>query len=129
MALSNTSRRLAKRDLPQAEKGNLIEQVSRARSRLDDIARRVRRPEDLKAYNELWHDRQYAETLVPEPASSNGKALTYEPGMDVRHTSFGDGIVQGVQSDGNDSLITVQFADGTQKTFAASLVADKLIPC
>ena len=129
MTLSNTSRRLAKSDLPQTEKGTLIEQVSGARSRLDDTASRVRRPEDLKLYNELWQDRQYADTLlVSEPASSNTEALTYAPGMDVRHASFGDGIVQGVQSDGNDSFVTVEFADGTQKTFAASLVADKLVP-
>jgi hypothetical protein len=128
MALSNTSRRLAKSDLPQSEKGGLIEQVSQARSRLDDIARRVRRPSDLKLYNELWQDRQYAESPEPDAASSNGKALIYAPGMGVRHTAFGDGIVKAVQPDGNDSLVAVEFADGTQKTFAASLVADKLVP-
>ena len=47
MALSDTSRRLAKSDSAQPEKGALIEQVSQARSRLDEIARRVRRPGDL----------------------------------------------------------------------------------
>jgi hypothetical protein len=128
MALSNTSRRLAKSDLPASRKGVLIEQVSQARSRLDDIARRVRRREDLKLYNELWQDRQYTVMLQPEPNSSNGKTLNYTPGMAVRHTAYGDGVVQDVRLDGEDNLITVRFSDGTDKIFAASLVADKLIP-
>jgi hypothetical protein len=130
MALSNTSRRLAKSDLPHTEKGTLIEQVSQARSRLDDIARRVSRTQDLKLYAELWRDRQYVEIPSTEPPSSNGKTLIYEPGMAVRHTAFGAGVVQAVQPDPgrDDNLVTVRFADGAQKTFVASLVSDKLIP-
>jgi hypothetical protein len=128
MALSNASRRLAKSDLPQAEKGTLIEQVSQARSRLSDIARRLRRPEDLKLYTELWQDRQYSETPQPEAYSPNSPSRTYAPGMAVCHTVFGDGVVQSVQPDGNESLVTVRFGDGSQKTFAASLVSDKLMP-
>jgi hypothetical protein len=128
MALSNASRRLAKSNLRQADKGVLIERVSRARSRLDAIARRLRRPEDLKLYAELWQDRQYAQIPEPKPLAPDGKPLTYAAGMTVRHPAFGDGIVQTVQPDGDDSLVTVRFADGTQKTFAASLVSDKLMP-
>jgi hypothetical protein len=130
MVLSNSSRRLAKSDLPATHKGTLIEQVSQARSRLDDIARRVRRTQDLKLYAELWQDRQYADIPSAEPSSSNGKTLTYTPGMDVRHATFGEGVVQAVQPDANrdDNLVTVRFADGAQKTFAASLVSDKLVP-
>jgi len=129
MALSNSSRRLAKSDLPSTEKGMLIEQISQARSRLDDIARRVRRTQDLKVYAELWQDRQYAEIPSVEPPSPNGKALTYAPGMDVRHATFGEGVVQAIQPDGDDKLVTVRFVDGAQKTFVASLVSDKLVPC
>jgi hypothetical protein len=128
MALSNASRRVAKSDLPQLKKGTLMEQASQARSRLDDVARRVRRPEDLKLYAELWQDRLYAEVPQPEPPSSNGKALSYKPGMVVWHKTFGDGVVQAIQPDGKDDLITVLFTDGAQKTFVASLVGDKLIP-
>jgi hypothetical protein len=117
-------------DLPPPEKGALIEQVSQARSRLDDIARRVRRPQDLKLYAELWQDRQYAEIPAAEPSSSNGKALAYAPGMAVSHAAYGEGVVQSVQPDTgrDDNLVTVRFADGAQKTFAASLVSEKLIP-
>ena len=130
MALSNSSRRLAKSNLPPTEKGTLIEQVSQARSRLDDIARRVRRTQDLKLYAELWQDRQYAEIPSAEPPSPNGKALmTYTPGMGVRHATFGEGVVQAIQPDGDDNLVTVRFVDGAQKTFVASLVIEKLVPC
>lgn len=128
MALSNASRRLAKSNLRQNDKGVLIERVSRARSRLDAIAWRLRRPEDLKLYADLWQDRQYAQIPEPEPPAANGKPMAYAPGMAVRHAAFGDGVVQAVQPDGDDSLVTVRFADGTQKTFAASLVSDKLVP-
>jgi hypothetical protein len=129
MALSNSSRRLAKSDLPPNKKGPLIEQVSQARSRVDDIARRVRHTQDLKLYAELWQDRQYAAIPSAEPVSPTGKALTYAPGMGVCHVTFGEGIVQAIQPDGDDNLVTVRFADGAQKTFAASLVVDKLVPC
>ena len=128
MALSNASRRLAKSDRPLAAKGAVVERVSQARSRLDDIARRVRRPEDLKLYADLWQDRQYADSPLPEPAAANGRPPTYTPGMAVRHATFGDGVVQTVRAEADNQFVTVRFADGVQKTFAANLVADKLAP-
>jgi hypothetical protein len=132
MALSNTSRRLTKSDLPPPQKGALTEQVSQARSRLDNIARRVRRPQDLRLYAELWQDRQYAEisAAAEQPTTSNGKARVYAPGMTVSHAAFGEGVVQAVRADTgrDDNLVTVRFEDGVQKTFAASLVSEKLVP-
>lgn len=128
MALSNASRRIAKSDRPHADKGLAVERVSQARSRLNTIARRLRRAEDLKLYAELWQDRQYADIPQPEPSPAKGQPMVYTPGMAVRHAAFGDGMVQSVQTDEADSLVTVHFADGTQKTFAASLVSDKLMP-
>ena len=128
MALSNASRRLAKSNRQAAEKGALIEQVSRARSHLDAIARRLRSPEDLKLYAELWQDRQYAVAPRPETPPPNGRSVAYTSGMAVRHAAFGDGVVQAVRPEAGDSLVIVRFADGTQKTFMASLVSDKLEP-
>jgi mannose/fructose-specific phosphotransferase system component IIA len=132
MALSNASRRLAKSSLPPTQKETLTEQVSQARSRLDDVARRVRRPQDLELYAELWQDRQYAgiPEAATEPSSSNGKARAYLPGMAVSHVAFGEGVVQSVRPDTgrDDNLVTVRFVDGAQKTFSASLVSKKLIP-
>jgi hypothetical protein len=128
MALSSASRRLAKSRLPAAEKGALAERTSRARSRLDDLARRVRRPDDLNPLAELWQDRQYADAARPEPPPANGRARAYAAGMAVRHAAFGDGVVEAVRGEGDDRLVTVRFADGSQKTFAAALVGDKLVP-
>jgi hypothetical protein len=127
-ALSGVSRRLAKSHPSKTEKGFLIEQVSRARSRLEAIARRLRRMEDLKLYAELWQDRQFIEASEPELPSPNSPSVAYAPGMTVCHSAFGDGVVQDVRPDGDDCLVTVHFADGAQKTFAASLVSDKLTP-
>ncbi len=127
-ALSSASRRLAKSSLPPAQKGALAERTSRARSRLDDLARRVRRPEDLNPLAELWQDRQYADAARTEPPPTNGRARAYAAGMAVRHAAFGDGVVEAVRGEGDDRLVTVRFADGSQKTFAANLVADKLMP-
>jgi hypothetical protein len=128
MALSDASRRTAKNDRLGAEKGTVMERISRARSRLDEIARRLRRPEDLKLYGDLWQDRQYAELAQSEPVAGNGRIRSYKPGMAVHHVAFGDGVVQAVQPDGKDSRVTVRFADGIEKTFIASLVSDKLTP-
>jgi len=128
MALSDASRRLAKSACPLAEKGALVERVSQARSRLDAVARRLHRPEDLNSYAELWQDRQYANSVQPEPAPANGRPPVYAPGMAVRHTTFGDGVVQAVRAEGDNHFVTVRFADGTQKTFAANLVSDRLTP-
>jgi hypothetical protein len=128
MALSSASRRLAKSSRPPAEKGALAERTSRARSRLDDLARRVRRPDDLNPLAELWQDRQYAEAARPEPPKANGRARAYAAGMAVRHAVFGDGVVEAVKGEGDDRLVTVRFANGSQKTFAAALVGDKLVP-
>lgn len=128
MALSNASRRLSRSDHPGAEKALLMERVSRARSRLDAIARRVRSPDDLRLYAELWQDRQYATMPRAEAAAGNGRPMTYTPGMAVRHVTFGQGVVQDVRADRGDSLVTVRFASGEQKTFVASLVSGKLVP-
>jgi len=128
MAMSNASRRLAKSDRRHAEKGLLMERVSQARSRLDAVARRLRNPEDLKLYAELWQDRQYANAPQPEAPSPDRRTMTFTPGMPVRHATFGDGVVQAIRADGDESMVTVHFANGTQKTFLASLVSDKLMP-
>jgi hypothetical protein len=128
MALSDASREIAKSGRQRPEKSTLAQRVSQARSRLDAIARRFRHPSDLKLYAELWEDRQYSDVPQSESPRANGKVPTYRPGMAVHHTAFGDGVVQTTQPDGADSLVTVRFASGGEKTFIASLVSDKLMP-
>ncbi|MFQ5613178.1 MAG: hypothetical protein ACE5H9_13705 [Anaerolineae bacterium] len=128
MALSRAARRLAHNDeLASSDKTLLVERVSQARSQLADIARRVRTYDQLSLYADLWLDRQYA---VPEaePSASNGPLPTYRPGMEVEHTAFGPGVVLGVTDEGDETLVTVDFVTAGQRTFAASLVGDKLLP-
>ena len=55
-----------------------------------------------------------------------GAALRYRPGMAVVHRHFGPGEVTAVQAAGLDTSVTVAFADGSERSFLASLVADKL---
>jgi hypothetical protein len=48
--------------------------------------------------------------------------------MEVEHTSYGPGFVVAATPSDDDTLVTVDFITAGQKTFAASLVADKLRP-
>jgi hypothetical protein len=128
-ALSDANRRLARSEQPLNRKGELVERLSRARSELDTIASRLAGPASLSVYAQLWQDRTYADAPSPSrPAAAGGAAVVYEPGMQVRHATYGAGIIQSIQDDGHDRLISVRFADGSQRTFAASLVAGKLLP-
>jgi hypothetical protein len=129
MALSDAARRASQGNRPHHVKARLVERLSQARSRLEDVIRRVRHIEDLRVFAELWQDRQF---MAATPASRESPAVRaetdYAPGMQVRHVMFGDGYVLSVQRDVTGELITVHFEDGTQRTFAAHLVADKLSP-
>lgn len=127
MALSRAARRLAQSGQSPASKSELMQQLSQARSRLADIARRLRRYEDLRLYADLWQDRQYA-IPEPEPVVANGPRRDYRPGMEVEHVAFGPGVVRAVTHNGEDTLITVDFVTAGERTFAASLVGDKLLP-
>ena len=128
-ALSDIMRRIAQSHSAQQRKASLIERVSMARSRLEEISRRVRRPQDLQVYADLWHDRQFitgaatSETHPPE----NTEHL-YTTGMAVRHADFGDGYVVSVREDVTGRLVTVMFEDGVQRTFAVHLAGKKMTP-
>jgi hypothetical protein len=126
--LSDASRRLARSDLPLNRKGELIERLSQARSQLETISNRMTGAASLGIYAQLWQDRTYAEQPLPPQMTGAGKAPpAFEPGMRVRHVTYGEGTIERIQDDGRDQLIGVRFADGTRRTFAASLVAGKLL--
>jgi hypothetical protein len=130
MALSDASRRLAQGRRPQAEKAALIERISQARSRLEEIARRLRNANDLRVFNDLWQDRQFA-VAVPAADAGRAQAATpnYATGMAVQHVVFGRGYVTRIHPDAIGPLITVLFEDGVERTFAAPLLGDKMRPC
>ena len=48
--------------------------------------------------------------------------------MDVYHQKFGPGQVTAVEPAGGDVQVTVDFVEAGVRTFAASLVSDKLVP-
>ncbi len=129
-ALSRLSRLLAQSQRAAAEKVKLMPRLAEARTRLDEVIRRVRSADDLALYAELWRDRETAvaaamrASATPQPKPS-AKPRAYRPGQAVQHSVFGSGTVIGVNG-GDDPQITVEFVDGRTRTFLASLVADKL---
>lgn len=130
--LSRCSRKLAQSRRPEQEKAVLMPQLADARTRLEQVSRKVKGPDDLALYAELWRDREtaaLAATRVPSPSprrKRSGKVLSFKPGQPVNHSHFGPGVVLAVNGNGGDPQITVQFEDGSERTFLASLAADKL---
>jgi len=127
LALSDVSRRLNRTAPRTRQQSELVERLAQARSRLEGIAARLRTPEQLQTYAELWLDRAYT-PVEPHLAPQAGRLprAAFRPGLAVRHATFGAGVVESVHDEANDQLVTVRFADGSQRTFAASLVGDKL---
>ena len=73
--------------------------------------------------------RQFAEPEREEPSAPQANPKhTFTAGMEVEHVVFGGGTVESVQSDDGEQMVTVSFFDGSMRTFAASLVGDKLLP-
>jgi hypothetical protein len=113
----------------QTKNRTLSARLKQLRTTATSLARKVPTLGDLKLYADLWEDRQYR---VPEPASSPkpgiGKPVSYTEGMAVEHSVFGPGVVIKTTPSDGDMLVTVDFITAGQKTLAASLVADKLLP-
>lgn len=102
-----------------------------ARGRLDDIGRRVKSPENLALFAELWRDRETAAMVAATrppaswPSTKPARPLHLAEGQRVQHARFGPGVVETITAAG-DPQITILFDSGEQRTFLASLAADKL---
>jgi hypothetical protein len=114
------------------EKAAFMPRLAEARQQLDQVARRVRSTDDLALYAELWRDREAGlvaasrEPVRPKPRAA-GKPRSYREGQAVRHAVFGEGTVTAVEGDAGDPRVTVLFVgEDRERTFLASLVADKL---
>jgi len=129
--LSRLSRQLGPRGRATPGEAGLMPRLAEARHRLDDVIRQVRRPENMALYAELWRDREAAAvTATRQPAGPNGKPRPaslpqLKTGQIVEHARFGPGEVIHVDP-GDDPQLTIQFEDGTERTFLGSLVANKL---
>ena len=129
--LSRLSRTLAQSDRPNRDKQTLMPRLSEARGRLDDNARRVKSPDNLALFTELWRDRETAAIVAARPAAPAAKSRSARPlrlaeGARVQHERFGPGVVHSIDPDGGDPKVTILFDNGEQRTFLASLVSDKL---
>ncbi len=103
-----------------------------------ELRGRIRkRPEQMMAtLAERWRDRE--EGLVSElqrsSAQEKGKKRkagiktlkALRPGQRVQHSAFGSGVVTGVQGEGDEMRVSILFDASQERTFLASLVADKL---
>lgn len=134
-ALGQATRRMAQGDREPSEKLRFMPLLAKARRACEELIQRVRSLEDLALYAELWRDRETAmiTALRSQPASKpeSGERLNspkYVEGMAVRHLTFGPGTITAVVPEGDDARITVQFITAGERTFLASLVADKLTP-
>lgn len=126
--LSRLSRTLAQSDRPEQDKLAFMPRLADARARLDDISRRVRSPEDLALFADLWRDREadvFAAARQTAPVVA-GPVASFQPGQVVRHERYGQGAVIGVHGAGPDAQVTVHFTDDSQRTFLAGLVGGKL---
>ena len=130
-ALNDASRRVA-RSREQQNKGEMMERLSRARNRLSDIRRKVKRPEDLAAYAELWRDREariLADIQKPQPKTNRGRKKplrSFKEGQWVEHERFGRGQIVAVDPSDGDVQLTIHFVTAGERRFLGSLVADKL---
>ncbi|MCO6452384.1 MAG: hypothetical protein J5I90_16515 [Caldilineales bacterium] len=131
--LAGASRRIAQGPRFQG-KAAVMEKLSNARERLEDIRRRVKRQDDLVPYAEAWRDREtrmVAELSKPTPhtnGKSKGKAKLpkFEVGQQVEHQSFGPGVITQVDPREDDTYLTIRFVTAGEKRFAGSLAVDKL---
>jgi hypothetical protein len=118
--------------LSQVKRGiksrKLIDKIGQARATAATLARRLATPADLKLYADLWQDRQYQLAEPNQPARPAGDMPAFSAGMEVEHVSFGRGVILAISPNNGDALITVDFVTAGQKTFMASLVANKLWP-
>ena len=85
---------------------------------------------------EAWRDREAniatslqeaAAVKAPEPTRSQQHTLAQLAcGQRIVHTHFGDGVVTDVSGEGSDKRVKILFDGDQERTFLASLLADKL---
>jgi hypothetical protein len=104
----------------------LVERLTEARSRSDSLQFRVRTEADLALYADLYRDRLYAQPKPAERPQAAGPAPRLSEGARVEHDRFGLGTVTAIDPDGQDSFVSVRFDDGSERRFAASLLAGRM---
>jgi hypothetical protein len=122
MGLARASAQLAQSSLPHDRKLTLMPRLSEARRRAGEFTLRLKSPEDLNLYAEMWRDRQ-ADLATQAPSRTpTHRPRSYRAGMTVVHERFGPGQIIGVQPEDGDVKVTVDFVQAGVHSFYASLL-------
>lgn len=134
--LARASRMLASGDRPDQEKLTWMPRLGDARTRTSELRALIRKqPEQMMAnLAESWRDRESG-LLSPagdglarrdETALTGAPPLAFTPGLRVRHSHFGEGVVTNVNGDGNDATVSILFDAAQEKTFLISRLNGKV---
>lgn len=138
MVLSRARRMTALDSRTNREKGVSMDALAAAVQSANQLRFTLsRNPEQTVAtLAEAWRDREVniatslqeaAAVKAPQPTRSQQHALAQIAcGQRIVHTHFGDGVVTEVSREGVDKRIKILFDGDQERTFLASLLADKL---
>lgn len=120
-ALSAAARRIAQRRVAKEAKLDLLPRIASAKMACQRISEAISSPEDLLSFAKAWEDRQFGKKGGEAPPS-------YQPGMAVRHSGHGKGLVLRVVPGGgeDETEIVVQFSDGSMHTFSSNQASREL---
>lgn len=134
--LARASRMLATGDRPDQEKRAWMPALADARERTSELRALIRkRPGQMMAnLAESWRDRESG--LMASPAAvpdrreqtdrPGAPPVKFTPGLRVRHSRFGDGVVTDVNSPKGEATVSILFDAAEQKTFLVSLLSGKI---
>jgi DNA helicase-2/ATP-dependent DNA helicase PcrA len=74
-----------------------------------------------------WDQLSYQRQTTWEPPTRTPQKSRYQPGMQVRHPRFGEGVVLQTLIERGDEEVTVEFADGETKHLLASMAHLEII--
>jgi hypothetical protein len=134
--LARASRMLATGDRPDQEKLTWMPTLADARERTSELRALIRkRPEQMMAnLAESWRDRESGLIASPgaeperrnEIAAAGAPPVAFTPGLRVRHSHFGEGVVTDVNDSDGDATVSILFDAAEQKTFLISLLSGKI---
>ncbi len=126
-ALNQITRKLSTRKNPPRK---ILSALAESKSICRSIATKAKEEEFIFALAERHRDREINKVAAlsrkdaGKKASRTGK-IRLRPGTRVRHETFGRGIVDSLEPDGEDTKITIRFGENS-RTFLLSLVSPKL---
>lgn len=137
--LSRASRVVAQGDKEKAKKKKAMDDLAKVIAETNRIRGNLHtKPEQtLATLAESWRDREAGISTELQQSSTAAaqkvdtvkavrKFKTLDEGQRVKHTSFGEGVITGLDGEGAEMRISILFDGDRERTFLAALVADKL---